>query len=441
MLLSLRPLWSTHKAFDSAACLVCQWQSFSTAHPRYASKETPKNDDTKPPAPAPRASALDAAPRAYGKRVKEFTPQALDRPLGLATPPRAGDNSGVDGRTLRQRRDDFVSWEKHLSRRKQLTQKMSTPYFREWSNMDHHKGKSFLAPRKLFKAEHALYFTNFQGQTLVKRSGLQDTTPVLQDKVSIVSVFSSQWAEDQTSSFVSENINAELHEVVKESEGSAQIVKINVEDNTIKAWLVKLFMGSARRRIAESEWGRNFLVKRHLEDEKREAMGFLNTKSSIFDGEDEVDILVFLKLEPVVEAGPSQYPLNQRFFEVTRAAPSTDHVRVCDSKTLPADSLDASNSSNHNDHFDDPAPHGKLSQCHDLRKSIAKVLTIINANQRSQLRLFYKNKKYLPLDLRPKQTRAIRRRLSKHESGKVLEKTKKRSTHFPQRKFAIKAEA
>lgn len=75
---------------------------------------------------------------------------------------------------------------------------------------------------------------------------------------------------------------------------------------------------------------------------------------------------------------------------------------------------------------------------HDLRKSIAKVLTVINANQRSQLRLFYKNKKYLPLDLRAKKTRAIRRRLTKHESGKTLEKTKKRATHFPQRKFAIK---
>lgn len=75
---------------------------------------------------------------------------------------------------------------------------------------------------------------------------------------------------------------------------------------------------------------------------------------------------------------------------------------------------------------------------HDLRKSIARVLTVINANQRSQLRIFYKNKKYLPLDLRPKQTRAIRRRLNKHESSIVSQKQKKKSMHFPQRKFAVK---
>lgn len=79
-----------------------------------------------------------------------------------------------------------------------------------------------------------------------------------------------------------------------------------------------------------------------------------------------------------------------------------------------------------------------VSNSHDLRKSIARVLTVTNATQRNQLRLFYKKSKYLPLDLRPKQTRAIRRRLSPEDKARVLEKTKKRNTHFPQRKFAIK---
>ncbi|KAM7222315.1 Ribosomal L29 domain containing protein [Rhypophila decipiens] len=81
----------------------------------------------------------------------------------------------------------------------------------------------------------------------------------------------------------------------------------------------------------------------------------------------------------------------------------------------------------------------KLNKIHDIRKSIARILTIINAKQRSALRLFYKNKKYIPLDLRAKQTRAIRRRLSPGDAAKTLLKTQKRQTHFPQRKFAVKA--
>ncbi|RMJ22969.1 60S ribosomal protein L35 [Aspergillus sp. HF37] len=80
----------------------------------------------------------------------------------------------------------------------------------------------------------------------------------------------------------------------------------------------------------------------------------------------------------------------------------------------------------------------KTQKIRDVRKSIARILTVINANQRSQLRLFYKNKKYLPLDLRPKLTRAMRRQLTKHEATMVTEKQRKRQIHFPQRKFAIK---
>ena len=81
---------------------------------------------------------------------------------------------------------------------------------------------------------------------------------------------------------------------------------------------------------------------------------------------------------------------------------------------------------------------GSNCHSHDLRKSIAKILTIINAKQRGQLRLFYKGRKHMPLDLRPKQTRAIRRRLSTHEKSIKLAKTKKRTMHFPLRNYAVK---
>ncbi|KAM0629435.1 hypothetical protein ACHAQF_002167 [Verticillium nonalfalfae] len=80
----------------------------------------------------------------------------------------------------------------------------------------------------------------------------------------------------------------------------------------------------------------------------------------------------------------------------------------------------------------------KLNKIGDIRKSIARVLTVINAKQRHQLRLFYKNKKYAPLDLRAKQTRAIRRRLSKADAERVTEKQRKKTQHFPQRKYAVK---
>lgn len=48
--------------------------------------------------------------------------------------------------------------------------------------------------------------------------------------------------------------------------------------------------------------------------------------------------------------------------------------------------------------------------------SIAQVLTVISQKQKAALREAYKNKRFLPLDLRPKKTRAIRRRLTKHQA-------------------------
>ncbi|KAJ3000685.1 60S ribosomal protein L35 [Globomyces sp. JEL0801] len=76
----------------------------------------------------------------------------------------------------------------------------------------------------------------------------------------------------------------------------------------------------------------------------------------------------------------------------------------------------------------------KLVKIGILRKSIARVMTIMSQNQREQLRIFYKGKKYLPLDLRAKKTRAIRRRLTINEASKKTVKQVKKLTHFPQRK-------
>merc|ERR1711924_479716 len=47
------------------------------------------------------------------------------------------------------------------------------------------------------------------------------------------------------------------------------------------------------------------------------------------------------------------------------------------------------------------------------------------------LRQRYSELKYAPLDLRAKKTRAIRRRLTQHESGKMTKRQEKRAALFP----------
>ncbi|CAO1633827.1 unnamed protein product [Parajaminaea phylloscopi] len=81
----------------------------------------------------------------------------------------------------------------------------------------------------------------------------------------------------------------------------------------------------------------------------------------------------------------------------------------------------------------------KLTRIGTTRKSIARVLTVMNQKQRSNLKELYKGKKYTPLDLRPKQTRAIRRRLTKHERSQTTERKHKKDIHFGQRRYVLKA--
>ncbi|XP_022642965.1 60S ribosomal protein L35-like [Vigna radiata var. radiata] len=69
-------------------------------------------------------------------------------------------------------------------------------------------------------------------------------------------------------------------------------------------------------------------------------------------------------------------------------------------------------------------PLANLCYCLGCRKvvrlSIAQVLTVISHKQKVALMDAYKNKKYFPLDLRPKKTRAIRKRLTKHQKGSFI---------------------
>merc|ERR1711885_29779 len=80
----------------------------------------------------------------------------------------------------------------------------------------------------------------------------------------------------------------------------------------------------------------------------------------------------------------------------------------------------------------------KLSKIKVVRKSIARVMTVISRTQRENLQKFHATKKYKPLDLRTKKPRAMRRALTKHEASlKTLCQIKK-DTHFSIRKYAVK---
>ena len=101
----------------------------------------------------------------------------------------------------------------------------------------------------------------------------------------------------------------------------------------------------------------------------------------------------------------------------------------------------------------------RLSKIKTLRKQIARVLTIIREKKKTDVIKKLRTKvtkekkddkeeevskeiknlkmKHIPLDLRPKLTRAMRRRMTKFERKLVTLRQLKRKLNFPMRKFAV----
>ena len=81
----------------------------------------------------------------------------------------------------------------------------------------------------------------------------------------------------------------------------------------------------------------------------------------------------------------------------------------------------------------------KIAQIKSVRKNIARILTVHNQQQKEGIRKACKGQKYIAKDLRLKKTRAMRRALTKKELESKTAKQSKKDTHFPQRRFAVKA--
>ena len=97
----------------------------------------------------------------------------------------------------------------------------------------------------------------------------------------------------------------------------------------------------------------------------------------------------------------------------------------------------------------------KLAKIKVVRKAIARQLTLINQKRRNELKVAFSTragiKKYneenktsfslnkVPKDLRPRLTRALRRKITKKQASKLLPKQVKRANAFPPRRYALKA--
>jgi ATPase complex subunit ATP10 len=198
-------------------------RSFTSARCLYFPVSDPKpTEPPPPPAPAPDPKDEDV-----------FIPKPLGRPIGFRDPPRAGENTG--NKKVKKDYTGMTFKERNLEKRKDLVERWSTNYFRDFKNIRKYRsGKTFMANTRIFKNA--------------------DTTNVLTGKITVVNVYSSQWGEAQAQTFTGKKVNTALHQLLEQSPHMVQMVDVNIEENSVKAWIIALFQWRLRASKPKEDW-------------------------------------------------------------------------------------------------------------------------------------------------------------------------------------------
>ncbi|CDJ46693.1 ribosomal protein L35, putative [Eimeria brunetti] len=81
----------------------------------------------------------------------------------------------------------------------------------------------------------------------------------------------------------------------------------------------------------------------------------------------------------------------------------------------------------------------RLAKIIQVRKGIARVLTVYNQRRRDEAKKHFRGNKYKPKDLRMKKTRAIRRKITLASRRKMTVRQTKKLQNVPRRKYALLA--
>lgn len=116
--------------------------------------------------------------------------------------------------------------------------------------------------------QRALYFPDIKG-TALSDGSTKHTTDMLHDKVSIVAILTSKVSEEHTRSFYNQSLER------FSSDANFQLVQVNLQENSLKAYLISLFISSLRKQIPPPEQVTYLLSSQNM-DSVREEVGMQN---------------------------------------------------------------------------------------------------------------------------------------------------------------------
>ncbi|WFD15023.1 Mitochondrial ATPase complex subunit atp10 [Malassezia arunalokei] len=186
----------------------------------------------------------------------------LSQPLGITKRPTSEKPSWTE------RHAEWFDRDVRLEKRRLIIKDATRGYFHDFHEIRSHGGKTWRSPQTMIRADKARYFPDIQGTCLADKSK-KHTADMLFGHVSIVAIVTSRVSEEHTRSFY----EAALERF--RSHPHFQLVQINLQENTLKAYLLSLFLSSLRAQVP-TDLQSTYLLSQQNMDMVREPMGLHN---------------------------------------------------------------------------------------------------------------------------------------------------------------------
>ncbi|KAF9922034.1 Mitochondrial ATPase complex subunit atp10 [Linnemannia zychae] len=144
---------------------------------------------------------------------------------------------------------DWTDEKKNLEKRKELLHDFQSGYFAEFSELSKAGSKLWKGTPNMISADKALYMPNIIGTSL-ETSQPVELVDLLKGKISLLAISGTRFGEEHIETYMTPFLNRwPMKGRVNTSK--VQLVELNVQENPLKAGLVKMMMPFVRKNIPE----------------------------------------------------------------------------------------------------------------------------------------------------------------------------------------------
>ncbi|KAG0341930.1 Mitochondrial ATPase complex subunit atp10 [Podila humilis] len=141
---------------------------------------------------------------------------------------------------------DWTDEKKNLEKRKELLDDFQSGYFAEFSEINKTGAKLWRATTSMVNADKALYMPNIIGTSL-KSSELIELVDVLRGKISLVAISGTRFGEEHNETYM----KPFLSKWPAGKDSKVQLVELNIQENPLKAGLVRIMVPFVKKSIPE----------------------------------------------------------------------------------------------------------------------------------------------------------------------------------------------